>query len=622
MHYLLSIFGFLGLGLSLLAHAYRPKKPLVGFLFLSISILILIFLYLDDAFILKIVNNSSSINTNSIYKLLAVYSNNEGSLITLSWFLSCFNIGLFFIVRIKDEIKDTACIIQSYIIVFFILLTIIFANPFEVDWHKSDNGLGFNPLLHDIAYTIHPPSIFLGYLGSSVLFSISTALFIHRDFSIIWFKILRDFSLILFSFLTIGISLGSWWAYRELGWGGFWFWDPVENVSLLTWLFSVMLIHILCLSHQKKKYKKISLFVANTVFLSTILGSFFTRSGIIYSVHSFAFNFEMGFAILIIFCILSFFTVILFRRCNITDDFNANNKKDLSSTLLLISILSTLLLISIILFGLFYPIFFEIIFSEKIILEEGYYNYIFNWVVLISILLQIILPYFLSYKKKLFNVHFAITVLFIFLSILVYFYIFNKIHFNIKIFCAFCISFSTVLIMISNFIFRGHSNKNKSYYCMFFAHLGIALIILGVTCAVHKKSVYNKSLSVGDSFIFNKKYFYLQDNQIIKEKDYISSRLVFLCEGKKILSDYRFYADSNIIKTKIGLGHFFLSDFYIIITDLHEDGIFSIQIHHYPGIFLIWLGAFFTTISGLIPALCKVIGIMSTIKRKYDVFKY
>ena len=261
--------------------------------FISLSFLCLVYSYIVSDFSVSNVFQNSHTTKPLIYKIAAVWGNHEGSMILWLLVLVVFN---FFIFRLynKSNLYFITKVLQThaFITIGFLLFTLFTSNPFDKIFPVPEEGLGFNPILQDPALAIHPPLLYIGYVGFSSAFSFSVAIMLFEDKKInnriLWFSYMRPFVLTAWTFLTIGITFGSIWAYYELGWGGWWFWDPVENASLMPWLLGTALVHSLLIVQKKKIMQNWVLLLAILSFLLSVLGTFLVRSGILTSVQTFA----------------------------------------------------------------------------------------------------------------------------------------------------------------------------------------------------------------------------------------------------------------------------------------------------------------------------------------------
>ncbi len=256
------------------------KTAALGLILSSIlSFSCLIYSYIVSDFTVLNVYQNSHTSKPLIYKIAAAWGNHEGSMLLWILVLCIFNYFLFKLLNKKNfTLIFKALEVQALIIIIFLVFTIFTSNPFERIFHSQENGMGFNPLLQDPALAIHPPLLYIGYVGFSAAFSISIAtLKLNNNEKIPWHIYIKPFVIISWTFLTIGIALGSIWAYYELGWGGWWFWDPVENASLMPWLLGTGLLHSLIIVEKKKSLQTWVLLLSILVFLLSLIGTFFGK---------------------------------------------------------------------------------------------------------------------------------------------------------------------------------------------------------------------------------------------------------------------------------------------------------------------------------------------------------
>ena len=290
--------------------------------------------------------------------------------------LTIFNYFIFKLYNKKNFIfVSKALEIQSFISLGFIIFTILTSNPFERIVPTQENGLGFNPILQDPALAIHPPLLYIGYVGLSAAFSIGVAtLALENGKKFPWYIYMKPFVMVSWTFLTIGIALGSLWAYYELGWGGWWFWDPVENASFMPWLLGTALLHSLIIVEKKQSLQAWVLLLSILAFLLSVVGTFLVRSGILTSVHTFALDPTRGVYILLFIAILSGYSLMLFSsksKIYFTNNyFNFFSKEGaiLVNNIIMVVACATVLL------GTIYPLLIEALTNSKISIGEPYYN--------------------------------------------------------------------------------------------------------------------------------------------------------------------------------------------------------------------------------------------------------
>ncbi len=347
------------------------------FLLTSISFFSLVVCFIISDFSNETVYNNSHTTTPLIYKISGTWGNHEGSL--LLWLLVLTLFIFIFILKGKNQPKKYLLLtifFQQIIITGFFLFIIITSNPFNYLFPIPLEGLGLNPILQDPALAVHPPILYLGYVGSSIIFSASLAALIENNLNSIWAQHIKRWIFVSWIFLTLGIFLGSIWAYYELGWGGFWFWDPVENVSLMPWFTLTALIHTIMVLEKRQLLKSWTIILSISTFTLSMNGTFLVRSGILNSVHTFANDPERGIFILTFLFILILISIFILFFFQIKNYVNQDKKiywlsKDSS---ILINNWFMMYFLSVVLIGTVYPIFLEVIANEKISIGPPFFN--------------------------------------------------------------------------------------------------------------------------------------------------------------------------------------------------------------------------------------------------------
>ncbi|MCH8135611.1 MAG: cytochrome c biogenesis protein CcsA, partial [Proteobacteria bacterium] len=295
-------------GVLPLIGAYRNDLALMAvartaaigqFIFVAVSFACLTWAFLSDDFSVLYVANHSQLALPTGYKISAVWSAHEGSLLLWVLLLAAWTVA---VVRFSSELPKIfaarVVAVLGLLSIGFLLFTLLTSNPFERLVPAAMDGGDLNPLLQDPGLAIHPPLLYVGYVGFSVAFAFAIAAMLSGDLDQKWAKWTRPWTTVAWLFLTVGIALGSWWAYYELGWGGWWFWDPVENASFMPWLIGTALIHSLAVTERRGLFKSWTLLLAISAFSLSLLGTFLVRSGILVSVHAFATDPTRGFFIL------------------------------------------------------------------------------------------------------------------------------------------------------------------------------------------------------------------------------------------------------------------------------------------------------------------------------------
>ena len=585
---------------------YEVISPLNNLVFLLIflSFVSLIYSFLVDDFSVAYIANNSNTLLPFYYKLAATWGAHEGSL--LLWILClCFwSTSYFFLNRKKDvEFVALTLSVLNQIIFAFIAFTLFTSNPFERLLPIAPfEGADLNPLLQDFAFTIHPPLLYLGYSGLAVPFALSLSALISKKIDSIWARDARLWSLLSSGFLTLGIVLGSWWAYYELGWGGWWFWDPVENAAFVPWLISVAMFHSLIVTERRGLYKNWSILLSILAFAASILGTFLVRSGILTSVHAFALDPERGVFILAIFAYFILGSLIFYSIMNNKlpgrSTYNMTSKE---FGFLLNNILLVILAISI-MFGTLFPLIYEAIYDgEQISVGAPYYEIlILPFAIALSFLQGVGLYLGWSSTREfsfLNRVLIESFSLFIIISLLV-FLIFGTLNWGTFLAIA---MFSW--IFSGNFIDMVYQSSQvkelKSVLLrrlgMISAHLGTAFLILGVGIVTTFSLEREVILQKGESYQLGSTNFVFKEIRESKGLNYsIQSAVIEIRKGglvDEISAEKRNYLSSNQIMTEAAIKPTLLQDYYVTLGDQVGDGKWSFKLQIKPFIRWIWFGA-------------------------------
>ena len=567
-----------------------------------LSFLSLMYSYLVSDFSVVNVFQNSHTTKPLLYKIAAVWGNHEGSMLLWILVLAIFNYFIFKLYNKTNSIFISKTLeTQAFVTIGFLLFTLLTSNPFERIIPVPTNGLGFNPILQDPALAIHPPLLYIGYVGFSAAFSFSiSAMSIESIEKVPWYSYMKPFVLAAWTFLTIGIAFGSIWAYYELGWGGWWFWDPVENASFMPWLLGTALVHSLVTVEKKMMLQKWVLLLAILAFLLSVVGTFLVRSGILTSVHTFALDPARGIYILVFIGILGAYSLILFAL---------NSKKFLDKNYvsflsregsILVNNIIMIVVCSSVFLGTIYPLIIEAFSNNKISVGEPYYNSTVVPIVIPAILIMGVVP-LLSWKKIDVKKIFRKTLPSIVLTIIVttiFLWIYQS--YNplglIGIFLA--------CWVISNIVFK-QNNIPKFSKSMVMAHIGISLLILGVTGS----SVWQKEkiirMKVNDEAIIHNYNIIFKEIREVVGKNYIALQGNFwIYNNKKSIitklnPENRFYPVTNNSTTEASIHTNLLRDLYIVLGDGNEKDGWVVRIYYNPLVVWIWIGAFVIFLGGL-----------------------
>ena len=570
-----------------------------GFYFILISFLLYVWLAIQSDFSIKYIAQHSNKELPIFYKISSIWSAHEGSMFLWILFLALwsqlFNINL----SKKNILKAPAIGLLAFILFGFLMFLLFTSNPFEVILPIAPiNGADINPVLQDPALAIHPPFLYLGYVGFVIAFAYNTAFLIKGDMDINWERVVRPWSLAAWILLTIGISLGSWWAYYELGWGGYWFWDPVENVALMPWLAGTALIHSLYVSSRTKALKSWTILLSISVFSLSLFGAFIVRSGIIDSIHSFANDpqrglYLLGFSAILITISLAFYAY----RLPVLISTNLVVSKSKEAFLSINNIIFATLIFAVFL-GVMYPLIFDFMYGERISVGPPYYNTIFAPLTfLASIFLVFSVGSLWKRSSQLFFINSALSAS-ILLSTLITLYLvslFNDFNwwFVGGLFSSFLILFRYLILIIYSFYEGNYFNKASAI-----AHIGLGLLILATT--FNASLSYEKVINIkpGETYTAEAYEFTLINFDLINESNYDSVRAKFSVKDINSLNkvfflypEKRKYFIRGQITSESAIKITPTKDIYMTLGDQLDSGYWVVNIQYNYLIRLIWIAA-------------------------------
>ena len=593
----------------------KPFSVLTVFLVTG-SFICLIYSFLVDDFTVAYVATNSNTLLPDYYKFAATWGAHEGSLVL--WIL-CLSLWLMSYMFSKSNVNDSfssiTFAVMNQVIFAFILFTLFTSNPFErlLPFSPLEGG-DLNPSLQDFAFTIHPPLLYLGYSGLALPFSLAVAAMITKNIDSLWARSSRPWSLLSCAFLTLGIGLGSWWAYYELGWGGWWFWDPVENAAFVPWLISIALFHSLIVTERRGVFKNWSLLLSILSFGASLLGTFLVRSGALTSVHAFALDPERGLFILGIFTYFIFGALLIYALKNTkTQSESTYSLTSIEFGFLLNNLLLVVLAISI-MFGTIFPLLYEAYTNgDQVSVGPPYFNIlILPFAIGLGFLQGIGL--FLGWSNtKDFNflnrlVIEALTVLIV-INIVLYF-LFGSFNTGSLVACllfAWIISGNILDVVIN----KRSVNKIKSFLSFrlgaIFAHLGIAFLVLGIGVVSSYSSEKELLLSVGDSYDLDGYVFEFENMTVKRGPNYISdvANLKIRENTKTILlsSEKRNYLSANQETTEVGIAADLFKDYYVALGDNLQGDTWSFRLQVKPFVRWIWFGALLVAIGTFISSI-------------------
>lgn len=578
---------------------------LIFFLLLA-SFFILEFSFLTDDFSVLYVANNSNPNLPAYYKFSALWGGHEGSLLLFVLIISIWMM-VFSLMSSYSKIEDKNLVLSfCHLVLFSLLGFIIFSsNPFErLIPIASMSGTDLNPLLQDFAFTIHPPILYFGYAGLIIPFSLALA----RCFNVKegWTMHIRNWTVLSWSFLTLGIALGSWWAYYELGWGGWWFWDPVENSSLVPWLLATALFHSAIVSNSRKIFNNWTILLSILSVIGCFIGMFLVRSGILTSVHSFALDPERGLILLLITLAITLYSFFVFFKSDVSDNSSINYSIISKEYFLLINNLFLVILAVIILFGTIYPIFYEIFSGGRTIsVGAPYFN-------LVTVPIAFFLAFFQGYgvltkwsSSPNSIKTFSITLIFIiFVSLIFSYLVFNHLSlFNvIGIVMVSSIVGGVLISALRMFANKGFLFNNLG---MNLAHLGIAVTIFGIGVVSSHSSSKEVILEIGESTTLSNYEFTLTAEDFKEESNFYSQIAIFQVENLSngesfdLKPEKAFYPASRSIMTESAIAITPKEDVYISLSERLDSGEWIAKIQTKPFVRFIWLGSILMCLGGI-----------------------
>ena len=570
----------------------------------TISFFSLMYVHIvSDFSVLNVFQNSHTTKP-MLYKISGMWGNHEGSMLLWILVLTIFNYFIFKFYK-KNNSKFVSKILetQAFIAIGFILFTIITSNPFERIIPAQENGLGFNPILQDPALAIHPPLLYIGYVGLSAAFSTGVAaLKLNDNEKIPWHIYMKPFVITAWTFLTIGIALGSIWAYYELGWGGWWFWDPVENASFMPWLLATALLHSLIIVERKKSLQTWALLLSILAFLLSVIGTFLVRSGILTSVHTFALDPSRGIYILLFTAVLGIYALMLFwtkSQKYFDNNYFAFFSKEgsiLVNNVLMVVVCATVFL------GTIYPLLIEALTSNKISVGEPFYNSTVIPIIVPAILVMGVGP-LLSWTKedklKIFKKIFPSILFTGIMTILIFLFYQSYSAIGIMgIILAFWIISNNLLMLFK---------KNRNYSTsMIISHLGVGLLILGITGSSVWQIEKITKMQIEDQIKIEKYTIVFEKIDEIKGANYVALQGNFLVydEEKNVITKLkpqkRFYPITNNFTTEASIHTNLLRDLYIVLGDGNLKDGWVVKFYYNPLVVWIWIGALVIFFGGII----------------------
>ena len=599
-------------------------RPLTAgiFVFTGIALAILAYAFVIDDFSVQFVAQHSNTMLPTRYKLTAVWGGHEGSFLVWTFMLTAWmlTVGIYsrsmplsFVSRVLGVL---GLITTAYML--FMLAT---SNPFDrVVPLPPGDGADLNSALQDIGFIVHPPTLYMGYVGFSVVFAFAIAALLSGRLDAAWARWSRPWANVAWAILTIGIALGSWWAYYELGWGGWWAWDPVENPPLITWLFGTALVHSLAVTEKRGAFKSWTVLLAILAFAGSLLGTFITRSGLLTSVHAFASDPERGVFILAILGVFVGGSLLLYAlraplmKSDVGFGLLSREIFLLANNVILVVAAASIFL------GTLFPMVYQALTDDLISIGPPYFNAIFVPLMILLVLLLGIGP--LSRWKRtssdyliqqLSRVALASVILGVILPLVV------LLEFSMAASVALILAAWIILSIGKDMASRtankaslgaGLKSLTYSYYGMQLAHFGIAVLLIGVALTSYFAQEKSVLLLPGQSTDLGNYHFELNGSSEITGPNFIGDRVdITVYKGGEYLEmlypERRVYLASGTPSTEMAIDAGFLRDLFITLGEEKETGAWSMTIYIKPFVRWIWLGSIFMALGGTLAAADK-----------------
>ncbi len=569
-------------------------------LMVFISFFSLIYAFIISDFSNETVYNNSHTTKPLFYKISGSWGNHEGSL--LLWLLVLTIFLFIFLINSKKlliKYRLLTVLFQELIIIGFLLFILFTSNPFLNLFPIPKEGTGLNPILQDPALAIHPPILYLGYVGTSIIFSSSLAALVCGMVNKIWAKHIKKWIIISWIFLTIGILLGSIWAYYELGWGGFWFWDPVENVSLMPWFCLTALLHTIIVLEKRNIYQSWTIILSIATFSLSMGGTFLVRSGILNSIHTFANDPSRGIFILCFLftlVLLAIFIFFIYQKKilkNISKSFLTSKE-----TAILINNWFMMFFLSVVLIGTVYPIFLEVINGSKISIGPPFYLKLIAPFLIPFLLFMAVGPNLKWIKDNLRKINFYQLFLFI-LSIIIS-YLLVKLY-GVKYLFAvplFGLGFFLFFLTVRDLFSRNSTLSQK------ISHFGFSLFILSILFNGIFAKEFTSNMKVGDEREFMNKTIKFENLKIIEKNNYKSLVANFNVSDNKgsinLSPEVRIYNQPKTLTSEADINSTIYSDNFLVFNVIKDDDYYNVRYQFKPLMMWIWFSIILISAGGIL----------------------
>jgi cytochrome c-type biogenesis protein CcmF len=595
----------------------RPAAQ-AQFVFVLLAFLCLMYAFIKNDFSVQYVAMQSNSLLPLMYRISAIWGGHEGSMLLWVLILGVWSVAVAkFSKNLPDDMVARVLGVMGLVSVGFYLFILFTSNPFERLLPPAVDGRDLNPLLQDPGLIIHPPMLYTGYVGFSVAFAFAIAALLSGRLDAAWARWSRPWTTVAWMFLTVGIALGSWWSYYELGWGGWWFWDPVENASFMPWLMGTALVHSLAVTEKRASFKNWTVLLAIFTFSLSLLGTFLVRSGVLTSVHAFATDPKRGVFILMLLAFTVCTSLILFAwrapKVGLGGKFQLVSRESMllvNNVTLVVASLSVLL-------GTLYPLLLDALGLGKISVGPPYFNAVFlpvmvpavflmvvgpltrwkqanipdlaqrlKWAAALSVIMAIITPFIMGEWKPLTSFGFAMA-FWVFGGVITYLY--ERVSKDKK----------------PGSTFQKIKALPRSFQGMCVAHFGVAVFIIGVTMVSSYQIEKDMRMEVGDTVTMSGYTFRFDGVTTVKGPNYTAKRgQVLVTKGNSVVTtlfpEKREYTVQTMPMTEAAINTGLTRDLYASLGEPVSQGAWSVRIYYKPFVTWIWVGCFIMALGGLL----------------------
>ena len=589
------------------------------FLFVAFSFACLVYSFIANDFSVTYVEQNSNSLLPVYYRIAGTWGGHEGSLLLWILMLTVWTFAVsLFSGQLPDETKARVIGVMGLISIGFLCFLLFTSNPFERTLPAAPEGQDLNPLLQDFGMIVHPPLLYMGYVGFSVAFAFAIAALMGGQLDAAWARWSRPWTLVAWMFLTLGIFLGSFWAYYELGWGGWWFWDAVENASFMPWLVGTALVHSLAVTEKRGSFKNWTVLLAIIAFSLSLLGTFLVRSGVLTSVHAFATDPRRGLYILIFLAIVIGGSLTLYAwrapKVGLGGKFSLVSRE----SLLLVNNVLLLAAAATVLLGTLYPLFLDALNLGKISVGPPYFETVFVPLMLPVLLLIAAGPFVrwksASLKELVLRLRWVALA-----SVLIAAAIWLMIAASPMSVLGIAFAAWIVLGSASHLIERLRhapagtpltrriASQPRSYWGMLVAHAGIGVFVLGVTMVKGTETTNDVNMRVGDTTSIGGYTFRMTRLDNVNGPNFTAARGTFeVSHGSDkpftMAPEKRMFTARQMPMTEAAIDRGFTRDLYISLGEQAENGAWVVRVQHKPFVSWIWAGCLIIAFGGFLAA--------------------